>query len=366
MKLLSVTLAAFSLLGALALGGCRSTPKVERAAAAENLARAEDEIAAGELQAALERLVGVRAVIGLDPDVRARCEGLLVDCARVLLERYAGADFDSDDLLQLYELELPTGLRARAGILAADRMIDEGRRVAAFKQIKEVDEELPNHPERVLGGDVLARAGLSLIRDDRRYYVFFSYRERGREALEYLVLRYPMNAACPEAYAELAKRYEAKGDYDSAIARHEDLLIYHPGSDFSVWSEFSLPRLRLERLRRDDYDRRELTQARDDVARWLVRHAGHELEPEVRALQVEVKRRLVASDLGLARYYDRIHSPFGARIHAERALREAESADLDEDATVARALLASLPADAGSDWTIEVAEPPDAGAEPKP
>ncbi len=58
----------------------------------------------------------------------------------------------------------------------------------------------------------------------------------------------------------------------------------------------------------------------------------------------------------LARYYDRIRSPFGARIHAERALRAAENAGLEEGAAAARTLLASLPAEDVTEWTVEVPE----------
>ena len=341
------------------LAGCASTaaprPKgVERENAAVHLQRAETEIAEGNLHEALGRLVALREVEGLPPTERARTEELLLQCAGQLFERLQEPEYDSDHLLQLFETELPPGLRARAGILAAEQMFLEGSRVTAYKQIKKVDRELPTHPERPFAGEVLARIGLDLIADPGRYYLFFKYRARGVDALEYLVVRYPLNPNCPRAYAELARYYEEKPDLDLAIERHEELLLYHPGSSLAAGSAARLPALRVERLEREDYDRRELMIARVEVSRWLGRYPGHELEDQVRALGQEVERLIAVNDMILARYYDRIRSPFGSRIHAERALRTAEDAGLEEVAAEARAFLAALPSEAGASWEVEV------------
>ena len=354
----SVAVAVIALTGCALLGGGDpdAIGNVRRTNADHHVNLAAEEMTENRYRQALDRLVAVRKQAGLDPDLRARAELLLGECVAVLLDRYEGPEFDSDDLFDLYELQLPPRLRARAGILAADRLIAEKRRVAAFKQIRKVDRDLPTHPERALAGGVLARAGLSLIRDDRSYYLLFSYRARGVDALEYLVLRYPLDAHCPEAYSALAAHYEDAGDLDLAIERNEDLVIYHPTSPFTAAAEARSPYLRLKRLKRDDVDRKELETARGEVARWLARHDGHELEPFVLEVGRECERRLVSSDMILARYYDRIRSPFGARIHAERALRAAENAGLEEGAAAARTLLASLPAEDVTEWTVEVPE----------
>ena len=304
----------------------------------ENLTRAEAEISDEDLVTATQRLVAVRDLKGLTPEESARVDQLLQAAVTRRIERYR-TDGDASDLERLFDLDLPKRLRAMAGVAAAERMLADGRRVDAYKMILEVDEELPRHPARVQAGSVLSRAGLSLIRDDGRYGFFFSYRARGIAALEYLVLNYPGDPACAEAYAALAECYEDQLELDYAIERCEDLLVYHPRSPYSIYSEARLPYLRMRRLGRDDYDRSELLEARREIERWLASHAGHELEEWVLGLQKNCLERLAHGDLIVARHYRRYHADFGTRIHAERALAEATRAAHEEYAAEARALL---------------------------
>jgi len=313
--------------------------------ATELLDQAEAEMASGDLERALDRLLAVREVEGLLPEVRARDEELIRRCADLTIAHYESEEYGSGSFKRLYNLDLPLSLKARAGILAAEKLLEEGSRIKAYRQVKKVDAKLPTHPERALAGDIVASAGLSLARDERRYYLLFKYKTRGLDALEYLVLQYPYDPHCPEAYYELATVYEDRDKLDLAIERLADLLVYHPDSAYSTAAEARLPYLRLERLQRDDYDRKELEYAHRDVQRWLQKHPGHDLEPWVRELGQTCEARLTANDLYLARYYARLGSVFGTRLHAERALRTAEAARLDEAAAEARAILARLPAD---------------------
>ena len=114
-----------------------------------------------------------------------------------------------------------------------------------------------------------------------------------------------------------------------------------------------LPKLRLERLERDDYARSELNQAEFELEYWLERYAGREGSPEdeaeVRATLVEARRRIAENDLIVARFYDRVDEPQGVRLHAERALdfaREAgaEDAIAEAERLIARHAEASAPA----------------------
>ncbi len=324
--------------------GCRSLfgggPDFDPQEAGAQLDLAEREMQEGVLQQALERLVAVREVDGLDPDTRARDEELLEQATVRRIEELDSAE----ELQELYDQELPARLRARAGVLAAERMLLEDRRVAAFKMIKEVDQELPSHPERVLAGDVLARAGLSLIRDPRRYYLLFRYRTRGIQALEYLVVHYPLDSRCAEAYYVLSETYERMSELDLALERSEDLVVYHPGSGYAPAAEARVPYLRLLRLERVDFDRGQLLRAHEEIQTWLGRHPGHELEPWVRELAARCQERLVKNDLYLAHYYERIETPYGARLHAERALETAGTAGLESERQDAAELLEAFPA----------------------
>lgn len=336
---------AFAVLAA----GCRSQPfgGIDRENAHTHLDQAEADVAAGAYQRALDHLAEVREVSALDPDLRAREQRLIDAAARGRFDQLAEAP--AHELEELFDAELPEHVRARAGVLAAERMLAEDRRIAAYRMVKEVDTKLPGHPERVLAGDVLARAGLALIRDRRRYNLLFHYRPRGVQALEYLVLHYPLEPRCPEAYFALSEVYEDGGDLDEAIERTEELLLYHPDSPYARAAGARLPYLRMCRLQRDDYDRGELLRARAEIAAWLGRNPGHELEAWVRELQRECQTRLVRSDLYLAGYYKKTETPVATRLHAERARALALEVGLAREAGAAQALLAELPMESGTD-----------------
>jgi tetratricopeptide (TPR) repeat protein len=334
----AVACVAFSVL-ALA---CRSQPfgAVERANARAHLDLAEADVRAGAYARALERLSKVHALEGLEPDLRARGERLIDEAAR---NRFAELEAAPEELQELFLSELPARVRARAGLLAAERMLAAGERISAVRQVRKVDETLPGHPERVLAGDVLARSGLGLIHDTRRYGFLFRYRERGVQALEYLVVHYPLEARCAEALYALSETYERKGDHDLAIERTESLLLYHPASPYAVAAAARLPYLRLCRLTRDDYSRAELLRARAELVAWRERNPGHELSGWVDELHQECLARLVRNDLYLARLYQRRGTPAGVRLHAERARTLAFEVGLAAEEESARRLLAQLP-----------------------
>ncbi len=335
---------------------------IDRESAPRHIATAKADVEGKHWRRAIDRLVEVRATRRLVPEDRAQTERLLTVAVDALMERYEGEGYGSDNYNRLFELDLPPRMRATAGIRTAEKLLDEGHPVLAYKKIREVDRVLPTHSVRVLAGEVLAKIGLSLIRTRGNYYFFFSYAARGMTALEYLVVQYPLSTGCPEAYAELAAYYERKGDIDYAIERHEDLVVYHSDNPLAVVSAAKLPGLRMRRLRRDDYDRAEMLLAAREIERWLLDHPGHELEQGVRELQVDCMTRIAKNDLILARYYKRIGAPFGARMHAERALARADRSGLEATATEARSLLAKLPASDAERPTVEILPAP--GEEP--
>jgi hypothetical protein len=322
---------------------CRSPyGTIERANALEHLTLAERDLAAGNSAEALARLEEIHQVENLDPDLRQR-EDRLVDAAgEARFAEIAAGDDAADEFEDLFRSKLPERLRARAGLQAAEELLREDSRIRAFRMVKKVDEALPTHHERVTAGDLVARAGLALVRDERRYNLLFRYRPRGLQALEYLVLRYPLDAHAAEAYYELSRAYEADRELDAAVERTEDLLLYHPESPYAVAAAARLPYLRLLRLGRDDYDRGELLRAHDELSAWLARHPGHELEGWTRELLAQCRARLVRSDLILARFYERTATPAGVRLHAERARDLAREEGLAEELESAEALLLAL------------------------
>lgn len=312
-----------------------------RATAGRHLELAQGDMERGRYEEAIERLAAVREIEGLVPEDRDRTEALLRSSVETLLSERGGEGHDSGDLVDVYEMDLPPRLKARAGILAAEKRLEEGRRVSAYKLVRRVELDLPSHAERRAAGSVLARAGFSLAADPRRYNLIMRYRSRGIDALEFLVVTYPFDEHCAEAYWVLGRTYEERGNLDLAVARYEDLVIYHPETRWEAMGQARLPYVRMKRLHRDDYDRRELVRASQELDAWLARHAGHELEPWVREQQRICRTRLAVSDLSLARYYERIENPAAVRLHAERAVATAELAPDAGLAEEARALLAA-------------------------
>ena len=321
----------------LLAAGCSSTPKpLDEAVGTARVERAEEALARGELDVGVRELVRLRKRGGLPPALRDRIERRLVDIGLSEIERYEG---EARPLRRLFEADYPERVRVRAGLQAARALFEDDHPVSAFELVQRVDREFPHHSERALAGRILGELGLHLIERRGRYSIFFRYRTKGVRALEYLVLRYPLDPQCDEAYFALSRHYERVGEVDYALERVEDLLIYHPGSPYAVAAQARLPYLRLVRLARNDYDRRELAVASEEIRNWLTQHAGHELEGWVRELEAACARRLAESDLSLARYYDRIGSADGRALHARRALAIAARADLAEEAALARSLL---------------------------
>ena len=339
--------------------GCRSNPygDIHRETAADQIDIAEDDLGAGRLEDSIGRLVAVREVVGLIPEDRIRAEGLLeLGVHRYLAELDESDHSDPEDYEDLFELELPPRLKATAGVHAAERMLAEGCRVDAVNMIKDVEEQVPTHTERGRAAEVLTEAGLDLSKDPGRYRLIYRYRTKGIDALDFLVLYYPQAPQCSEAYFALAQAYEDADDLDEAIARYEDMLLYHADSLWTRRGAARLPFLRMERLERDDNDRGELIRAREELEIWLATHAlapdvDTQLADWVRMNHELCLRRLAHSDRILARYYDQIGNPVGTRLHAERALVEAREAGFEPGVASAQAILDELAPAA------EVAEP---------
>ncbi len=332
--------ALFSLLlaaGWFGANGCASSKRsISPEAGQESLVRAEEAIAQGDLSLGVKELVALRKRAGLSPSLREKAEHTLIDTGIQEIEVQRG---NASALRRIYESDYPERVRARAGLLAADALFENDHPVDAFNLIQKLDRKFPHHPERALAGRILGKVGLHLIDRKGRYSLIFRYRAKGIRALEYLVLRYPLDSNCDEAYFALSQRYEKDKEIDYSLERIEDLLIYHPGSPYAIAAQARLPYLRLLRLDRNDYDRGELAVASGEIRNWLAQHEGHELEGWVRELGQACATRLAESDLSLAHYYERIGAEEGKRLHARRALAIAQRSNLEPQMSVARALL---------------------------
>jgi hypothetical protein len=331
-----------------------STPKnAEEAKAA--LAQAEQDFARGRTQRALDRAILCRDATGLPSEVRNETE--------TAVERYAWKRIDElsvkgskpGDLIDMVELNLPRTLAVRAGVRGAELWLEQGKPYKAFKALKKVDAKFPNHHERARAGELLAQAGLELANDDWSFLGMFKARDDGQEILEYLVVNYPKEKRCDEAYATLAKLYAQDREWELARTRCEDLLLYHTDSPLAAWAEAHVPHYRLCALRSPEYDRRELVRARGELEQWLDRHRTSSsetssLEHTVRVDYADCLIRLCRSDLGVAQFYERIDQRTGAMLHADRAVEEAKTsgnAALLAEATQMAKRARALPAPAG-------------------
>jgi hypothetical protein len=329
------------------------------------LAEAEETLAQGdaaplkELERAVARLRSARVTEGLEPEVQQSVRTTFEHAAEELVRRGENPKV----LRDLIESELPMRFAARAGVRAAELQFERGDRIKAFKTIRALDTRYPTHTQRNESGDLLARIGMDLADDTGRYLLFFKYASLAPQVLEYLALEYPTHPQTDDALARLAAIYEEDRLWSDAIVKHQELVLWAPSSPFRSASEASIPRLRLASMKRPDYARDNLVQARDELVRWLGSHPTHELRPEVERMLVDARQRLADNDLIVARFYLEVESAAGVRLHALRAEAEARLAGNLDQVAEAEDLLAraiDIPS------RVEVEPDGEAGSVPSP
>lgn len=340
----------------LGLGSCRTVRRMvpgsdvaprriqpEKIEAA--LARAENDLAEGRSEKALEWMQAAR-----DSDVpnalqRNRIQELYERAAASRLEELSTPGSNPRDLDDLLELDVPRQISVTAAVRAAKFHLENDDPLDAFRLIKRLDEKYPLHHERAEAGRVVSQAGFDVLADKSKFLGLFSKRDRAPEVFEYLVLNYPSEPTCANAYAALAEIYQEDLRWELAIERLQDLLLYHPQSEIAPLAEAHIPHLRLISVSSPEYDRRELLVARDELRNWLERHPGHEMEEVVGIDLADCLLRLHASDMNIARFYLRVENEAGARLHAQRAEESARLAGATEEAQISADFLAALPPD---------------------
>jgi hypothetical protein len=349
-----LALAALSAL-VLALPACNSLNRpfdLERPREAsdvpETLALARERLAEGRTDRALQLLGWSRELRGLSPEQRDEVETLIDQVAERRIAELREDPANAKALARLVDLGLPNQLAVAAGVQAARLYLEAEKPYKGYLLLRRLEEKYPRHHGKAEAGSILAEVGLELIDDPSSFLGFFSARDDGIEVLEYLVITYPAEPRCDEAYAALARTYEEDRRWTLARERHEDLRLWHATSPYAARSEAMIPRLRLKALGSPEYERRELLKARFELELWLERHPESELEDEVRADLADCMARLVQNDLGVARFYERIDQYHGARMHAERAARDAREAGLAKLQAEAERLAVSLPDDSRS------------------
>lgn len=315
-----------------------STPQQVPAA----IERAERELAEGQTEIALRRARDAREVRGIAAADRDRVDVLIERIAAARIAQLSASADGAAPLAELVDASLPKQLCVAAGVRAARMHLEADKPFKAYRLLTKLEEKFPRHHGRAEAGAILVESGLRMANDPWSF-LFFSARDDGVEILEYLVLTYPSERRCDEAFAKLAAIYEKERQYGLAIQRHEELLFSHGESPLAAASEARIPHLRLRWLESPEFDRTELNRARRELESWLARHSGDQTESAVRLDYADCLQRLVRSDLGIARYYRRIDRPYGARYHADRALRVALETGDERLAREARSLLAALP-----------------------
>jgi outer membrane protein assembly factor BamD (BamD/ComL family) len=314
----------------------KSRPAAEDVPA--QIAAAREDFAAGRTAAALERLRKALLATGVNSDVRLELEREVERVASRRIEELSGSSASSSDpvasagrgdpgeLARMLELGLPAPLAATAGVRAAGLYLERGRPYKAWTTLRKTETKYPLHHESRAASAVLVQAGLKMAAEPDTFLGLFSDHDDGVAALEYLVVTYPSEPRCDEAYAELAQVYEDDGQWELAIERWNELIKWQRGSPLAVEAAARVPRARMAQIESPEYDRMQIERALAEFDFWLERHAGHALEPGVRADRAECMLRLAASDYQIARFYRRIDRPYGARWHARRALEQAQAA----------------------------------------
>ena len=303
--------------------GRRST-SLEDAAAV--LSAAEQAITRGDHKRALRDLEGLFYLEGLPTSQRTRAAQLFAAAAEEEIKRLAQSTDGAEELADFVNEELPREVAVSAGIASARAYIERGEADEGWKILRRLDERFPLHHERAAAGRLLVECGLALSRDDRSWWIFWSARDEGMACLEYLVLNHPAEPRCDEAYTRLGELYSEDNLRLLAIERYSDLVLYHPLSRLRAGAQARIPMLRLELLDSPEYDRNGLILALTELDDWVIRFPNHPMSDEVLESRLDCLRRLSASDLGIARFYEKIGNTEGRLYHAERARELAQSA----------------------------------------
>lgn len=342
---------ALALLIAGATSSCSSNPlrrtgevpkKLDSEEVPAAIERAEEALAAGRVDLALEWAYAASRVEGLPTEQRNRVQTLMEQAADQRIEQLSGEGRDPDELAELIDVGLPRQVAVTAGIHAAEQWIAEGEYKRAFEVIQRLDELYPRHHERPAAGMLLAEIGIELSHKDTGWWIFGRSRPKAFQALEYLVLNYPLAPRCAEAYWRLGEMYEEDSEWQTAIERFQELVLYHPKSSYVAAALARIPHVRLASIESPEYDRKALALGREELEEWLRIYPGHELETGVREDLDDCLRRLAQSDLVIARFYRTVGNHHGTRLHAERAVEEARLAGDEDRARAAEKILAGL------------------------
>lgn len=323
--LASLSLALLALLAPFA--SCKSSnPRMNPREVPEALANARTELGRGDTQSALYRLRAAANTPGLETALRDEVQRTLEAAAEKRIDELSTPQSDPDDLAELVDLDLPRQLAVTAGLRAARLYFDQGEALDGYRLVRKLDTKFPQHFARAAAGDLLIEIGLWLVDNGTGWLGIGHSTDDAQEVLEYVILQHPSAARSDDAYDALARIYADDLEWDLAIERLEFLVLYHPNSPLRVGAQARIPHLRLRSLTSPEYDRAELLKARGELETWLNGWSGHELERDVRLDLADCQRRIIDSDLIIARFYRRVGNVHGARSHAERALATAREA----------------------------------------
>ncbi|MFT4539673.1 MAG: tetratricopeptide (TPR) repeat protein [Planctomycetota bacterium] len=288
----------------------------------------DQELEASQHNVALARARIASETKGLSPEQRRDVQRRLERAALSRIEELASGEGDAGALEEIFELELPRQLSVSAGMRSAEILFREGERMESYRMIRRVDLKYPQHQERPQAGALLFAIGMDFEQDESSYFLFFDYRDHAPEVFEYLVLNYPSESRCDQAYWILANMYEEDERWELAIERHEDLLLWYSGSPYVPQSRARIPGLRLSSLASPEYDRGQLTIALAELDRWLSDFQSlTETEPALTNIvhrdRLDTLQRLADNDIAVSHFYHRVDNGKGALYHARRAGEEA-------------------------------------------
>lgn len=334
-------------LAALALASCGSSPIAKAspmdpelvpgrlaATTAAPAAQLDD----SQLVDAVAELLSANQSRGLDTRTRVEVRAALEQYAIELSERGE----NPRALADLSRSDLPARISVPAGLRAARLYLDKEDRQDAFKTIRRVDERYPSHALRTEAGELLKQIGDSYYFDTRKKYFLFPYSSNAPQVYEYLSAEYPKHPETDDALRKLAGTYEEARQYELAIQKHEELVLWCRDSPFRIESEASIPRLRLAALSGPEYGRDSMSIALGELEIWLSNYPDDDLRPEVERTMVDCLQRLADNDMVVARFYRTVRSAAGARQHAARGLEFAKRAGNPEQLEEIRAFLEAL------------------------
>lgn len=228
-------------------------------------------------------------------------------------------------------------------LLTGDLWLQEGEPVEAFDSYKKMLENYPNSPLYASGMKRLENLAFDSADGKTKYNLFwvFSTSVDTSKVVEMLTAvkeNAPHAASAPRAQLKIGEVYERIGNNEKAVEAYHKVVDDYPRSAAAPFAQYSVGRNHLKRVEEGSKNQSHLRYAQEAYEDFLQRYPRHELASKAKEDLNNVRYRLAAMNLDIARFYlktgnresaifyfqDAAHDPYNGEVRGQ-ALTELKS-----------------------------------------